>query len=118
MYRSFSDRVLAGVCGGLAASLHLSPWLVRVLWVLLTLVSFGVFAILYVLLWWVVPAESPTQRRRGFPVILVLALVVLAAAAWFARDNGQLVTQAGVNLFYPGAVALLGVVFFLRQVRA
>ena len=118
MYRSFSDRVLAGVCGGLATALHISPWLVRVIWGLLTLVSMGIFAILYVLLWWIVPAESPTERRRAFPVILVIVLIALAALAWFARDAGQLTTPDGVNLFYPGALVVLGVVFFLRQVRA
>ena len=73
MYRSFSDRVLGGVCGGLAAALHVNAWLIRLIFVVLTLVSLGAFAALYLLLWWIVPAESPTQRRRGFPTIFVLA---------------------------------------------
>jgi phage shock protein PspC (stress-responsive transcriptional regulator) len=118
MLRSFSDRVLGGVCGGLATALHISPWLVRVIWALVTVLSVGAFAILYLLLWWIVPQESPTQWRRGLPTIFVLALIVLTAAAWVGRDVGQLTTPAGVNLFYPGAFVLLSVVFFLRQLRA
>ena len=118
MYRSFSERVLGGVCGGLAGALHLNAWWVRGIWALLTLLSLGAFAILYLLLWWIVPQESPTQRRRGFPLILVLLLIVLTAAAWAGRDLGQLNTSSGINLFWPGALLLLSVVFFLRQLRA
>jgi phage shock protein PspC (stress-responsive transcriptional regulator) len=118
MYRSFSDRVLGGVCGGLATALHVNAWLIRLIFVLLTLVSLGAFAPLYVLLWWIVPAESPTQRRRGFPVIIALVLLILTAAAWAGRDLGQLTTPAGVNLFWPGALVVLSAVFFLRQLRA
>ncbi len=118
MLRSFSDRVLGGVCGGLAAALHLNVWAIRLIWAVLTLVSLGAFALLYLLLWWIVPQESPTQPRRSFPVIAVLALIVLTAIAWAARDLGQLDTASGVNLFLPGALVLLSAVFFLRQLRA
>jgi phage shock protein PspC (stress-responsive transcriptional regulator) len=118
MSRSFSDRVLGGVCGGLAATLHVNPWWIRWLFVLLAVVSLGAFAVLYLLLWWIVPQESPTQRRRGVPLILVIVLIVLTAAAWIGRDLGQLNTPSGVNLFWPGAVLILSAVFFLRQLRA
>ena len=118
MVRSFSDRVLAGVCGGLASALHINAWMIRLIWLVLTLVSLGAFAALYVLLWWLVPQESPTQRRRGFPTILVLVLIVLTAVAWVGRDLGQLTTPSGVNLFWPGAFVILSAVFFLRQLRA
>ncbi len=118
MVRSFSDRVLGGVCGGLAASLHMSSLWVRVIFVALTLLSLGAFAPLYLLLWWIVPQESQVSRRRGLPLIVVLALIVLTAAAWAGRDLGQLTTPSGVNLFWPGALVILSAVFFLRQVRA
>lgn len=118
MVRSFSDRVLGGVCGGLASALHVSPWLIRLIWVLLTLASLGAFAALYVLLWWIVPQESPMQRRRGVPVIFVLILILLTVAAWAGRELGQLTTPAGVNLFWPGALLFLSAVYFLRQLRA
>lgn len=118
MVRSFSDRVFGGVCGGLAAALHVNALWVRVIFVILTLVSLGVFVPLYLLLWWIVPLESPTKRRRGMPLVVVLALIVLTAAAWAGRDLGQLNTASGTNLFWPGALLILGAVFFLRQLRA
>jgi phage shock protein PspC (stress-responsive transcriptional regulator) len=117
MRRSFSDRVFGGVCGGLAASLHLSAWLVRVIWALLTIATLGAFAALYVLLWWIVPQESLVNKRRGIPTLFIILLIILTAAAWIGHQLGQLTTTTGVNLFWPGMLLILSVVFFLRQLR-
>jgi phage shock protein C len=58
LYRSVDDRVIAGVCGGLAARLALDPSLVRVLWVVVALVT-AVFPmlVLYVVMAVIVPEE-------------------------------------------------------------
>ncbi len=117
MRRSFSDRVFGGVCGGIAAGLRAPAWLLRFVFALLTLVSLGVFGILYVVLWWLMPLESPLERRRGLPTVLVLLLIAASAAAWYARDNGLLVTPDGVPFFWQGAAAVLAILFFLRQIR-
>ena len=65
LYRSTTDRSIAGVCGGLAAWLGLDPSLVRIGWVLLALVSGGVFVILYVVMAVVVPDAPPGWTPRG-----------------------------------------------------
>ncbi len=120
MQKSFTDRVLAGVCGGLAAALHVNAWLVRLLFVVLTLVSLGAFAVAYVFLWWVVPQESfvaPRRRRNRFPLLIALLFIALAIAAWVGRDMGYLRSLNGVDLFWPAALFFLSLVFFLRQVR-
>lgn len=56
LYRSRSERILAGVCGGLADYLGLDPVLVRVLWIVVVL-SFGLGILAYVLLWLLTPEE-------------------------------------------------------------
>jgi phage shock protein PspC (stress-responsive transcriptional regulator) len=58
LYRSVDDRVLAGVCGGLADRLGIDPALVRIAWVLLALVSNGVFVLIYIVMAIVVPEED------------------------------------------------------------
>jgi phage shock protein PspC (stress-responsive transcriptional regulator) len=116
MYRSFSDRVFGGVCGGLGAALRLNPWWLRGLFGLLAALSQGLFAIPYIMLWWIVPQESLASRRgRGLAVIFVLALLLLTGATWVARDQGLLQSPAGADLFWPGALLLLSAIFFLRQ---
>lgn len=54
--RSRQDKVLGGVCGGLAEYFEIDPTLVRVLWVLLVLVTGFVPGVLvYILLWALAP---------------------------------------------------------------
>jgi phage shock protein C len=54
-FRSKTDRILGGVCGGMADYLGLDPLLVRVLWVLS--LTFGVGLVAYILLWLLAPEE-------------------------------------------------------------
>jgi phage shock protein C len=65
LYRSTTDRSISGVCGGVAAWLGLDPSLVRVAWVLLALVSGGLFVILYIAMAIVVPDAPPGWAPRG-----------------------------------------------------
>ena len=65
LYRSITDRPLTGVCGGLAAWLGLDPSIVRIVWILLSLVSGGVFVIIYIVLAVVVPNAPPGWAPRG-----------------------------------------------------
>jgi phage shock protein PspC (stress-responsive transcriptional regulator) len=55
LYRSKTDRKLAGVCGGLAQYFDIDATLIRVLFVAITL--FGAGLVLYVAMWIIVPEE-------------------------------------------------------------
>lgn len=57
MRRSTTDRMLAGVCGGLAADLGVDAALLRIAVLVLTLVSGGAFALVYLAAWLVAPAR-------------------------------------------------------------
>jgi len=74
LYRSTTNKWIAGVCGGLAEHFNTSPTLIRVLWILLTIFSVGVGVVGYLLLWALVEkypayymADGPyiTQDRDG-----------------------------------------------------
>lgn len=57
--RSVTNRMIAGVCGGIAKWLGWDPTVVRVLYVLVSVFSAGFPGILaYVILWAVVPADE------------------------------------------------------------
>lgn len=119
MVRSFTDRVLGGVCGGLAARVGINSWWVRAAFIFLTILSTGAFAVLYVLLWWSMPQQSFIGGRRAarLPLALVLLLTLLVIAIWIGRDMGWLRGPTGQELYWPAMALLLSVVFFLRQVR-
>ncbi len=59
LYRSSSERVLGGVAGGVAEYFDLDPALVRVAWAVLILASGGIFLLLYIVMWFVVPEAPP-----------------------------------------------------------
>ena len=54
--RSRADRWLGGVCGGLAVVSHVDAWVWRLVFTLFTL-TYGIGAVIYVLLWIFVPEE-------------------------------------------------------------
>jgi phage shock protein PspC (stress-responsive transcriptional regulator) len=57
--RSRSDRIVAGVCGGLAKWLDWDPTVVRVVYVAASLISAAFPGILaYIILWFVMPEEG------------------------------------------------------------
>lgn len=57
--RSVDDRVIGGVCGGLAEYLDLDPTIVRVVYVLLSILS-AAFpgTLVYLILWILIPSRD------------------------------------------------------------
>ncbi|MBE2279779.1 MAG: PspC domain-containing protein [Ignavibacteriaceae bacterium] len=90
VYRSKSQKIIAGVCGGLAEYFHTDPVFVRLAVVLLTLMH-GIGIVLYIAAIFIIPEEPfnfqtpPTieeadeikqnnkiEKKRVFGIILVL----------------------------------------------
>lgn len=59
LYRSRTDRMIGGVCGGLANYLNIDPTLIRLFFVLLFF-GVGTGPLLYLIMWIVVPEEPIT----------------------------------------------------------
>lgn len=58
LYKSTTDKKLAGVCGGLAKYFNLDPTIVRVLYVLAAILTTGIpFTLIYIILALVMPEE-------------------------------------------------------------
>ncbi len=58
LYRSTSNKQLAGVCAGLGKYLNVDPTVIRVLWVIISLFGFaGVIAYIACVL--IIPEEPP-----------------------------------------------------------
>ena len=56
LYRSATDKKLAGVCGGVAKYLNMDPTVIRILWAIISLFAFvGVVA--YILCAFIIPEE-------------------------------------------------------------
>ena len=91
--RSRDERVVAGVCGGLARRLDVDPVLVRVLAVVLTIVG-GAGLILYLAGWLLLPAEGERHSLVG---------------EWFRLDETEPQVR-DVGLVVAGLLAVASVV--------
>jgi phage shock protein PspC (stress-responsive transcriptional regulator) len=57
-YRTTNDRMIAGVCGGLAVQFGVPTAVVRLAFALGTLFSYGVGLVIYAVLWVVMPLDA------------------------------------------------------------
>jgi len=55
--RSLSDKMLAGVCGGLAKYFEIDPTLIRLAFVLAVMIG-GTGVLAYLIMWVIVPKEN------------------------------------------------------------
>jgi len=62
LYRSRTEKMIAGVCGGVAEYFNTDPTVVRLLWVLITALG-GAGVLLYIILWIVMPLAPPPPMR-------------------------------------------------------
>ncbi|HSA95337.1 MAG TPA: PspC domain-containing protein [Acidobacteriota bacterium] len=64
LYRSPSQKMLAGVCGGIAEYLDIDVTIVRLLYVALDLVTgIAPLVFFYIIAWIVMPQASPTHPQ-------------------------------------------------------
>jgi phage shock protein C len=59
LYRSGKDRILGGVCGGIAEYFDVDPTIVRLIWILFALNGTGLLA--YLIAWIVIP-RNPKHK--------------------------------------------------------
>lgn len=59
LYKSSTDKKLAGVCGGIAEYFNIDPTIVRLLWALISL-AYGTGIIAYIVCAFVIP-EKPND---------------------------------------------------------
>ncbi len=127
LYRHPSDKVLSGVCGGVAEYLHWDPVLVRVLWVALTLITTGAGFLAYLALWLLLPVgtqsggqEQPAaiplngdnMRRAAYVLIGIGVLWLLANLGILPVLSGMVFGVVRL-LFWP--VLLIGVGYLLLR---
>jgi phage shock protein PspC (stress-responsive transcriptional regulator) len=61
IYRSESDRMIAGICGGIGEYFDIDPTLVRIIFAFILLSGSGF--ILYIILWVVIPSQSQVKNK-------------------------------------------------------
>lgn len=132
--RNETDKMIAGVCGGLAAYLNIDPVLVRLAFVILLFAS-GIGIPLYIILWIIMPSSATAGQPNneiiqkniaemgdkitsgmgsmGKPTTMGLILILLGA--YFLFNSLGLLHWLKGGLLWPIIIILFGAYLLIRR---
>jgi phage shock protein PspC (stress-responsive transcriptional regulator) len=117
LHRSARDRLISGVCGGIAEYLAVDASLVRLAFVVATLWG-GVGLLLYVILAIILPVDevaSPATSSYASQRSHMLAgLVLVVLGGLLLAGNMGLAPWLSWNVFWPSVLILVGAGLLLR----
>ena len=138
LYRSQSDRMIGGVCGGLGRYLNVDPIFIRLVFVLLLFGSdFGF--LFYLLLWILIPEEGKsygfkdesvgervksmgsdlqqavTEPHPQSGIILGVGLIIVGGLLFVNRLDLAWLRWVDLDLIWPVLLIIGGVVLLVRR---
>jgi phage shock protein PspC (stress-responsive transcriptional regulator) len=138
LYRSNTDKMIGGVCGGLGAYLNIDPLFIRLLFILLLFGSdFGFIA--YLVLWILIPEEgrtygfkddsvgervksmgediqhAVTQPHPQAGLIMGIGLIVVGGLLFIDRMDFAWLQWVDLDIIWPILLILGGFVLLFRQ---
>lgn len=121
IYRSRKNRMIAGVCGGIAEYLNIDPAIVRLIMALLVLAN-GLGLILYILAVIIIP-EKPEEAgdlvmtsyvETHSPVTLGIILIILGIVAIIWTAGIPLLSWISPGVFIGVIILIAGLYFLIR----
>ena len=108
LYRDSSDKMIGGVCAGIANYLNIDPAIVRILFAIITFGGFGLGFLLYILLWIILPPKDlenfSGKRLYRNPDDKVIGGVAGGLSAYFGRSSNT------IRLLFAAPI-LLNIIF-------
>jgi len=86
IYRIAEDAKIAGVCAGIGAYFNIDPNIIRLLFIILTVVTHGFFALVYVVMMFVIPSAITSEEWAAAHGIPFNAQEVIDEAKRHYRD--------------------------------
>lgn len=117
LMRDTNNRLLGGVCSGIAAYFKVDPVLVRVITIVTTFLTAGVAVPVYLLLWLVIPpARTAAERLQMAGKPVTLASIKDETEGTF--DSGEPVLVAFLRYLFAGFLLLTALGTFLALAYA
>ena len=119
LYRSDTDKLIGGVCGGLGEYLGLDPLIMRIAFAVLAMIS-GIGLAVYILMWLFIPLAHTGSVTQDEVVRQNVQEIQEQTKVWGhkARETlgGTSSRKAGSNMLIAGAVLIgLGLLSLLRN---
>lgn len=104
LYRSRTDRMVAGICGGIANYFNIDPVIVRVIWLLAIFGGAGI--IIYIIAWIIIPENTVSESQEK-----------MVESGLIAKSNKRTSELFGYLLIILGGVLLIEKIYPWWQVE-
>ena len=119
LYRDASDKLLGGVCAGIANYMNVDPAIIRLLFAIITFGGFGTGIIIYIALWIILPVRDLDGYvgKRFFrnPDDRVIAGVAGGLAAYFNKPSWLFRLLFATPLVLNILFGILNGIFFMWE---
>lgn len=116
LYRDADDKIIGGVCAGIANYVNVDPAIVRLVFAIITFGGFGFGFLLYILLWIILPAQRLNHYvgKRFFrnPDDRVIGGVAGGLAAYFNKNAWTIRLIFAAPLILNILFGILNSIFF------
>lgn len=113
LYRSETNRIIAGVCGGLGEYFKIDPSLIRLLFIIIIIFG-GSGVLLYIILWIIIPTESDVVKTSDDHIRANVA-EIRSKAEKFAQDMRINRRKEDSRFWWGIIILILGVTFLLSN---
>jgi phage shock protein C len=125
LYRSQSNKVIAGVCGGIGEYANIDPTIVRLVWIFLTFFG-GSGILIYIFAYFIIP-EKPAESgsvdstaRTDITPSRILGITFVGVGAIILLDNLDIISfhhwwHMSWEFILPAIFILTGIYFLIRQ---
>ena len=133
LYRSINSKMIGGICSGLSEYLKIDVTLVRILWILLTIMMHGFGLLLYLICLVLIPQNpeevklpaSDQQRSNNWGLYIGAGLVLLGvwifmdrSFRWFPFNFHWTFWHIPRHVIWPGVLIALGLLLVFRGMNA
>ena len=119
LYRDMSDKILGGVCSGIANYTNVDPAIIRILFAIITLGGWGIGIFLYIIAWIVLPPKNLEGYvgKRFFrnPDDRIIGGVAGGLAAYFNKDAWMIRLIFAAPLILNILFGILNGMFFMWE---
>ena len=125
LYRNQTNKVIAGICGGLGEYLNIDVTVVRLVWILLTLLG-GSGVIAYILAYFIIPAkpnesgETTPSQIHDFTAVRIFGILFVGVGVVILLDNPEILSfhrwwHMSWEFVFPGLLILAGIYFLSKR---
>jgi phage shock protein PspC (stress-responsive transcriptional regulator) len=118
LYKSSDDKMIGGVCAGIAEYFNVDPTLIRLVWLLLGLAG-GTGFVAYLVAWIIIPENPGSNKNQEAKNIKeessrwVLGLILILIG-WVFMIN-RIFPRFSFHTFWPVILIIIGMVILLRK---